>query len=841
MMNNIEQKIGFDEVRTLLKGHCISRLGTERVDDMTFLTDATQIRFLLQIVDEVRQIIDTELQLPGEDFFDMRVALHRIKVQGIYLEENEIFELKRSLDTLHSWIAVIRREQTEDPSSTEVSPYPALHKLAKDVSTFHDITLQIEKTLDKYGHVRDTASPELARIRHELIRTEGSVSRTLNSILESAKREGLIEQNVMPALRDGRLVIPVAPALKRRIRGIVHGESATGKTIFIEPAAVVEANNNLRELEAEERREIIRILQALTDTLRPQQSQLLQAFEFLADIELALAKHRLAIQFSAITPQLSDKPLIDWTLARHPLLDCQLRRHQKQIVPLDITLSPQRRILVISGPNAGGKSVCLKTVALLQYMLQCALPIPLGEHSRTGIFQSIYIDIGDQQSIDDDLSTYSSHLLNMKQMMKDCNSHTLLLIDEFGSGTEPTIGGALAEAMLRQFLRRGTYGVITTHYQNLKHYADSHEGIVNGSMLYDRQQMRPLFQLQIGQPGSSFAIEIARKIGIPEDVIADASEIVGQDYINADRYLLDIVRDKRYWENKRQTIHQREKDMEKTLARYEEEITDLQRRRKEIITTAKQQAQDILDGSNAMVENTIREIKEAQAEKTRTREIRQELDTFRTSLSQDQSEQDTAIERKMQQIIARRQRKEERHQQKGTRPAPDGTAATKQEPPRFTSGTTVRMKGQATTGIIQQVSGRKATVLFGQIRTTLPLDMLEIAPPQPTVGGNQAPEPHVNHYISRQTLEQMHKTQLTFHPEIDLRGMRGDEAIQTVTHYIDDAILVGAARVRILHGTGNGILRHLIRQFLATVPQVLSARDEHVQFGGAGITVVELK
>ncbi len=834
MTKDIEHKIGFDEIRTLLKGHCISRLGTERVDEIAFETDVEKIQYRLNIVSEIQLVLDNELQLPGEDFFDMRLTLRRIRAEGTYIEENEMWELKRSLDTLHSWLGVIHDNETS---------YPTLNTLSAGVFSFSAVTRQVESILDKYGHVKDTASPELLRIRRELHRTEGSVSRTLNSILESAKTEGLIESSVMPTIRDGRLVIPVAPALKRRIRGIVHGESATGKTIFIEPAAVVEANNNLRELEAEEKREVIRILQAFTDTIRINLPELIRAYEFLADIELGLAKYRLGQQIGGIMPQVKNYPLIDWTQARHPLLDLKLRRHQKKVVPLDITLTPKDRILIISGPNAGGKSVCLKTTGLLQYMLQCSLPIPIGEHSRVGIFDDLFIDIGDEQSIADDLSTYSSHLLNMKQMMKQCTDSSLLLIDEFGSGTEPTIGGALAEAMLRQFVNKRTYAVITTHYQNLKHFADEHEGVVNGSMLYDRQQMQALFQLEIGHPGSSFAIEIARKIGIPEEVIADASEIVGKDYINADKYLLDIVRDKRYWEGKRQTIHQREKDMEKTLEKYEGEIADLQRKRKEIIASARQQATELLNQSNAVVENTIREIREAQAEKERTREVRQELDAFRSALNETDHEKDDAIERKMQQLIARKQRQEqrkkEREEQKGMH-RQQSQLEEKQQAKRevWLPGMAVSIKGQTTTGVLETIKGKKGTVLFGVIRTTLPLDMLESAgAPKEKAAQSVA----TNTYISRQTLNQMHQTQLNFSPEIDIRGMRGEEALQTITRYIDDAILVGAARVRILHGTGSGYLRQIIRQYLNTVPQVQRAHDEHVQFGGAGITVVEFR
>ena len=431
--------------------------------------------------------------------------------------------------------------------------------------------------------MKDSASPELAHIRRELASTEGSISRVLHNILRNAQAEGTVAQDVAPTVRDGRLVIPVAPAMKRKLKGIVHDESATGRTVFIEPQEVVEANNRIRELEADERREVIRILREFTDELRPQAPNLLQAYEMLADVEFVRAKAQLATQFGAFTttePQIADAPLIDWTLAVHPLLQRTLHKHGKKVVPLEIELTRRQRILLISGPNAGGKSICLKTVGLLQYMLQCGLPITVGERSRLGVFHSIMIDIGDEQSIEDELSTYSSHLLNMKQMMRAADPATLLLIDEFGGGTEPQIGGAIAEAVLKRFVKQGAFGIITTHYQNLKHFADETDGVVNGAMLYDRHLMQALFQLQIGQPGSSFAVEIARKIGIPEEVINDASDIVGRDYINADKWLQDIVRDRRYWQQKRETIHGREKQMEQTIAKYEEEISELQRQRK---------------------------------------------------------------------------------------------------------------------------------------------------------------------------------------------------------------------------------------------------------------------
>lgn len=479
----------------------------------------------------------------------------------MYMDEQELFDLRRSLETIRDIVRFL--QQTDDEEDTDNdethSPYPALHELAGDIMVFPQLITRINNILDKFGKVKDNASSELLRIRRELASTTGSISRSLNNILRAAQSEGYVDKDVAPTMRDGRLVIPVAPGMKRKIRGIVHDESATGKTVFIEPAEVVEANNRIRELEGEERREIIRILTEFSATVRPQVPAILQSYEFLAEIDFIRAKALLGIEFKAIKPSFENRQVIDWFEAVHPLLQMSLAKHNKKVVPLDIELNTGQRILLISGPNAGGKSVCLKTVGLLQYMLQCGMLVSMHERSHAGIFSSIFIDIGDEQSIEDDLSTYSSHLTNMKNMMKYCNEKSLILIDEFGGGTEPQIGGAIAEAVLKRFNAKKTFGVITTHYQNLKHFAEDHEGVVNGAMLYDRHEMRALFQLQIGNPGSSFAVEIARKIGLPEEVIADASEIVGSEYIQSDKFLQDIVRDKRYWETKRQNIRKREK------------------------------------------------------------------------------------------------------------------------------------------------------------------------------------------------------------------------------------------------------------------------------------------
>ncbi|MBQ9295133.1 MAG: Smr/MutS family protein [Bacteroidaceae bacterium] len=836
---SLEEKIGFNEVRAMLHGYCLSPLGHERVDAMQFLAEHEAVTTLHQQLSELNYILQTSTEQPEQDFFDLRSDIHRIRIEGAYLEEESLWELLRTLRTLHAWARIVRGDPSE-----EVQPFPALEKLAEGVFTFHTITRRLEQILDKYGRIKDEASSELASIRRELKRAEGSVSRTLAGILKSAQAEGLVEKDVAPAMRDGRLVIPVAPALKRRIKGIVHDESATGKTVFIEPAEVVEANNRIRELEAEEQREVIRILREFTEQLRPNLKELLRGFEFLADIEFLLAKHQLTKAIEGRSPEIYSTPLIDWFDARHPLLEAKLRKQgDAKIVPLCITLTKRQRILIISGPNAGGKSVCLKTVGLLQYMLQCGLPIPLADGSRAGIFSQIFIDIGDEQSIDDDLSTYSSHLLNMKRMMAGCTPSTLLLIDEFGGGTEPTIGGAIAEAVLKRFVEKGTFGVITTHYQNLKHFAEDTPGVVNGAMLYDRQRMAALFQLQIGNPGSSFAVEIARKIGIPEEVIADATELVGREYVNADKYLLDITRDKRYWEGKRQTIHSQEKQMVQTIEHYEKEIEELRGKRKEIIREAKAEADKIIAAANAQIENTIREIKEAQADKERTRSARQQLQTFREEVGQmSQEELDAYVEKKRKQIEERRKRHAERQAKKKEENEKSRELEKKKSlksnpliPTPLAIGDNVRIKGQTSVGTITAIEGKQATVTFGMMRTLVDLKRLEAAEDTTKQEESQTV------VVSRQTQDSIRQKHLDFKQEIDVRGMRADEALQAVTYFIDDAFLVNASRVRILHGTGTGALRQAIRQYLHTIPGIVSFHDEHVQFGGAGITVVELR
>ena len=816
---NFEQKTGFDKIRRLVSERCLSPLGEERVADMQFCTQFEDVCRRLEETDEFVRILHGDREFPGNFFFDVRYSLKRIRPEGTWLDERELFDLKRSLQTINDIVNFLK------PDEEGEILYPVLTALAGDIFVFPQVIRQIDAIIDKFGKVKDSASPTLSQIRREITITMSGISRSLQSILRAAQTEGVVDKDVTPTMRDGRLMIPVAPAFKRKIKGIVHDESASGKTVFIEPEVVVEANNRIRELEGEERREIVKILTEFTNVIRPLTPEMLLAYEFLADIDFIQAKAQFAEQIKAIKPIVEDKQQVDWTGAVHPLLYLSLQKQGKSVVPLDIELTKEKRILIISGPNAGGKSVCLKTVGLLQYMLQCGLLIPLHERSRMGIFERLFIDIGDEQSIENDLSTYSSHLTHMKYFVKNCDEQTLLLIDEFGSGTEPQIGGAIAEALLDRFNRNGSFGVITTHYQNLKHFAEDTPGIVNGAMLYDRHLMQPLFKLSIGNPGSSFAVEIARKIGLPEEVIAEASTKVGTDYINMDKYLQDIVRDKRYWESKRQNIRQREKKLEEIVGRYEQDLTDVNKQRKEIIREAKAEAQRILQEANARIENTVREIKEAQAEKEQTKLARKALEDFKTSV-QETEEEDNRIARKMAKLKERSQRKQQK-QKTAVQSIFDRNT--------IEVGDSVRLKGQTSAGTVIELQGKQAVVAFGMLKSTVKVEQLE-----KVSKGQIKKEIQKSTFISTQTADEMHEKRLHFKQEIDVRGMRGDEALQAVTYFIDDAIQVGANQVRILHGTGTGILRQLTREYLASVPGVRRFHDEHVQFGGAGITVVEL-
>ena len=813
--NHFEQKIDFTTIRQLLKEKCISTLGAEMVDNIQFSTDYQQISNYLNQTDEMLRVLTTDgEELPIGDFYDVRPALSRIRVEGLFLDELEVFGLWRALEAVRKLVSFLTKK--------DETPYPYLSELLPGTETFPAIIKRIDGLLNKFGKIKDNASPELGRIRKDIHQVESSVSRTLNAILRQAQADGYVEKDVAPTMRDGRLVIPVSPAFKRKVSGIVHDESATGKTVFIEPQQVVEANNRIRELEGEERREIIRILVEFSNFVRPYTEEIIESQHFLGIIDFLRSKALFAIEINGIKPRIDDICQLEWSKAVHPLLYLSLKKQKKEIVPLDIVLNEKQRILLISGPNAGGKSVCLKTVVLLQYMLQCGLLIPIHDSSRAGIFERLFIDIGDEQSIENDLSTYSSHLLNMKFFIKNSNTKTLLLIDEFGTGTEPMIGGAMAEATLERFNRNMAFGVITTHYTNLKLYADATEGIVNGAMLYDRQHLQPLFQLSIGNPGSSFAVEIARKIGLPEDLIADASEKVGSDRMDYDKHLQDIVRDKRYWENKRRDIRLKEKKLEETLAKYEAEMSSIDKQRKEITQKAKADAQLLLSETNAKIENTIRQIKEAQAEKEKSNEVIKELEEFKEKIIPKSPKGDLKIEKPQLQLNKKTQSEKQETKNK--------------ELETIKPGSNVRLKGQTTTGTIIEIQDKNAIVAFGQMKSTVKLAKLE------AISNTQLKKENRKYEnLGSSTTDEVRQRKLTFKSEIDVRGMRGDEALQAVTYFIDDAVMVGIASVRILHGTGTGALRQMIRQYLGTVYAVRTYRDEHVQFGGAGITVVEFE
>ena len=791
---NFEHKIGFDSVRSLIDEKCAGSWGVEEAEKISFSNDFDTIVASLTLINEMMSLITDSNALPVPVVIDLRQQFADTKAEGTFLETKDLIPLKKNISTLRELVKFI--------SDADPNRFPSLINFVKDTFTFANIENRIDSIINRFGDVKDNASPNLAQIRRDIIMSQNSVTKIMRSVLNKAAEDGLIDKDVTPSLREGRLVIPVSSMNKRRIPGIVHDESATGKTVFIEPTAVVEVNNRIRELENEERREIIRILTEFTNFVRPFYDDILNSCLLVAKIDAIRAKALFSIDIKAIKPYLYSDCRIDWYEARHPLLEKSLTRQGKKIQPLNIRLNKKQRILLISGPNAGGKSVCLKTAGLLQYMLQCGLPIPIHERSNAGIFQSIFIDIGDEQSIENDLSTYSSHLINMKNCIKYSNGKSLLLIDEFGTGTEPQLGGAIAEAVLNRLNTNHVYGIITTHYTNLKHYAAQTEGIVNAAMLYDRNKMQPLFMLSIGTAGSSFAIEIARKIGLPDDVINAASKIVGEEQIDFDKHLQDVARDKRYWEQKRAKIKEEEKKLQSLTEHYDALVQDIKKKEKEIIRNAKEEASQIIKNSNAKIENTIRAIKESAADKNITQTERRELENFKKSLDKQLEKQPTV-----------------------------------KQPQDFHKGDRVRIKGQNIAGTIDAVNGKTAIVFFGQIKSTVDVSKLEHL----TASQLKEMEKYSTNAVANTKKGfDMRERQLNFSQDIDVRGMRVDEALQAVIYFLDDAQMFNVSRVRILHGKGTGALKSAIRDYLYQSSIVKSFKDEHVQFGGAGITVVDL-
>lgn len=818
--DNFETKIGFDRIRQLLSDNCLSPMGNKQVDHIRYETDSEIIAFKLSATYEFQQILQFEEYFPSEHYFDLSGSLNKIRIAGSFPEIQEVFDLKRSVETVKAIINFFKKK--------EETGYPVLKSICGTVKFYPYVLDSAERIIDKEGRIRDSASAKLKEIRNEIVQKSIQASRKLNSILKQAQADGIVDSDTAASVRNGRGVIPVNAYDKRKIKGLIHDQSASGKTVFIEPAEIVELNNEIIELEYEEKREIVRILTSFADDIRPYIDDLLKSNNFLGEVDFIRSKALLGNQLGSIKPSISPIPGIFWRNAVHPLLFITFRKLKgRKVIPLNIILNEKNRIVLISGPNAGGKSVCLKTVGLLQYMFQCGLTIPVREGSESGIFNDIYIDIGDEQSIENDLSTYSSHLINMKFFVKHASGHTLILIDEFGTGTEPMLGGAIAEAILGELNRAASYGVITTHYTNLKHFASLTNGIINGAMLFDHHLMQPLFQLSIGKPGSSFAFEIARKIGLPDDILKKASEKAGIKNINYDRNLKEIARDKRYWETKRQNIRQHEKRLEELIEEYEKELTGTKNLRKEIISKAKEEAQSILEKSNKMIENTIRQIRESQAEKEKTKEIRQQLEEFKDSVTEDikpvnlpAEEEIVKLNLKAKKIARHIVKKEPEIPEKSNHPLKPGDA--------------VRIIDTMASGEIIKIENRMAQIETGSLRLFVPLDKIE------QISKAELRKSLRSENVLPESDPLIMERKLNFKPEIDIRGVRGEEAINQVRDFLDNALMVQHRDLRILHGKGNGILRQLVREYLSTVNIVKSYRDENIELGGSGVTVVEM-
>ncbi|MBO5878595.1 MAG: Smr/MutS family protein [Alistipes sp.] len=821
---NFEQKIGFDRVREQVASLCSMQVAREIIAGEKFSTSRSEIELKQEIADEMRTLMMLEPDAPRDEFPDMEAVMAKIGVEGTFLTTEEVVTLRRALTAVGNMVGFVM--------SRSESSYPRLRKRSESVCIFPDVVRRINQLVDEDGEIRDGASPELVAIRRSIREHEGQVTKRLNQVLNNAKRAGIVDADAIVSMRDGRAVIPVSAGNKRKLNGFIHDESATGKTFYIEPVEIVELNNQLRELEYAERREIVRLLTEFTEELRPDAEPIASAGEYLAEMDAVRAKARWAIENGAGKPIVSLDDRLVLRHAFHPLLAQTLNREKKELIPLDMQLDREKHILVISGPNAGGKSVCLKTTGMVQYMFQCGFPVTAGEMSELPIFESICLDIGDEQSMDNDLSTYSSHLLNMKATLQSASPRTMVLIDEFGSGTEPVIGGAIAEAILERLLEKGCYGVITTHYSNIKYYATGTDGIANGAMMFDVQNIRPLFKLEQGKPGSSFAVEIARKIGLPEDIIRTASDKAGSDHINLERQLREIARDRRYWSQKRDRIRLTDRKVEELESSYTEQLARIKEERKEILRSAKEEAQRLIADANRQIENTIRTIKEAQAEKELTRLARRELEEFKEVVDSVGSSFDgEKVEREMERLMRRKARREEDKKRRGQAPV-EKPAEAVPAPKPIEVGSKVRIAGQEMPGVVQSIKGRKAQVAFGQILTTVDCEKLVVV-------SNAEYKKAVKPVMPRTVLSvDISSRKLNFRDSVDVRGMRATEALEVVQDLIDDALMVGVGGVTILHGKGTGALKEEIRRYLRSISEVASATDEHADRGGAGITVV---
>ena len=839
----LEQKLGFDRVRQIISDRCSTAYATERTATETFSTDPAEIRRRLLLTDEMRLIMMFEDGFPSGGFIDCIDFLKPLERSSSAIDVISLRKLRTMLDTL--------RKVTAFFNGVKDGVYPCLKRMAAPIMGFPEVQRRIDGILDRYGEVKDTASDELYSIRKSLREKEGAISRRMSAILKRAQEEGIVDSDAGVSVRDGKMLIPVSAANKKRIPGFIYDESASGKTAFIEPAEVVELDNQIKELQFSEQREIVRILFEFSEFLRPYIPELVESAKYLGEIDFIMAKAQIALDFIAGMPVLSEEGEINLRKARHPLLERALKKEKKEIVPLTATLTSQKHILLISGPNAGGKSVCLKTVGLLQYMFQWGMLIPTSETSEMMVFDRIMVDIGDDQSLENDLSTYSSFLMNMKEMLAKADNRTLVLIDEFGSGTEPAAGGAIAEAILCELDKRGAYGVITTHYTNLKLYASSGEtGVVNGAMMFDVKNIAPLFKLEMGLPGNSFAFELARKTGLPESIIKDAEARAGEEFVGIERNLRKIARNRRALDEKLERIKHTDKTLENITDKYQKELQQLQQTKKEIIDQAKKEAEDIIKKANRQVESTIKTIKESQAEKGATQEARKELQGFLGLLSakkeQEEKEREDYIERKIKQIDERRARRQKRKEERADERTQQELREQQAEQERLEAfrtaplkvGEKVRIKDNGMVGEVTKVSAKAIVVIVGNISTKLSHDKVErITSNEFKSAVKEVAKPKTSIKIDTSINER----KLNFSTELDVRGERLNDAVEKVTRYVDDAVMLGVSSVRIIHGKGTGVLRDELQKLIRTIPGVASVRDEHIQFGGTGVTIVNFE
>ena len=837
-LGRLEQKLGFDRVRAAIADRCSTDYAAARVEGEVFSTDPAEIRKRLQLTDEMRLILMFEESFPSSGYID---CLHFLEPIGknASIDQLSLGRLRTMLDTLRKVTGFFR--------GIKDGIYPGLKRMAAGVTGFPDVQRRIDGVLDIYGEIKDTASDKLYEIRTSIREREINVSKRMNAILRKAQQDGLVEADASVSIRDGKMLIPVASAKKRQFQGFVYDESATGKTTFIEPAEIVALTNEISELRFAETREIARILHEFSEFLRPYVPDLMDAAVFLGEIDFLMAKANVALDYIAGMPVLSESGELSLRKARHPLLERALRKERRPIVPLTVTLTPTKHILLISGPNAGGKSVCLKTVGLLQYMFQWGMLIPTSETSELPVFDRILVSIGDDQSIDNDLSTYSSFLSDMKTMLSVADGRTLVLIDEFGSGTEPAAGGSIAEAILAELDRRGTYGVITTHYTNLKLYASGAEtGVINGAMQFDAKNIAPLFQLEIGLPGNSFAFELARKMGLPEPIVKDAEDRAGEEFVGIERNLRRIARNRRALDEKLTKIRATDKTLEAVTDRYQKELQDIKQLRKNILEEARKEAEEIVRRANREVENTIRTIKETQAEKEATKDAREQLQGFLGALAEkkmdDKRNREEYLDRKLKSLQDRKERDKARKARRASPEDRERMAAGEDEAEKMAAfrsaplkvGEKVRIKDSGMVGEVSKVSTKAVTVIVGNLSTKLPLDRVErVTSNEYRAAVRETPKP-------RQVYDAgIAERKARFQLELDVRGQRVGEAIENVMRYIDDAIMLDVNSVRILHGKGTGALREEIQKYARTVPGVVSAADEHIQFGGSGVTVIK--